>query len=72
MREMEKEILGDLNCTKDKMNRDRENKTLRRCSNYALSKPIVDNRLKIYGEGSTQISLSSSTTIGLLARIQDR
>ena len=42
MREMEKEILGDLNCTTDKMNRDCENKTLRRCSNYALSKPIVD------------------------------
>ena len=39
-------MLGDLNCTMDKIDRDGENKTqilYRCCSNYALSKPIVDN-----------------------------
>ena len=42
-------ILGDLNCTMDKIDRDGENKTQRLyrcCSNYALSKLIVDNRLE--------------------------
>ena len=41
-------ILGDFNCTMDKMDRDDRNKTQRiyRCrSNNALSKLIVDNRL---------------------------
>ena len=40
-------ILGDLNCTMDKINRDGENKIQRLyrcCSNYILSKLIVDNR----------------------------
>ena len=32
----------------------------------------VDNGLRIYGEGRTQISLSSPAMIGPLARIQDR
>ena len=39
-------MLGDLNCTVDKIDRDGENKTQRRyrcCSNYALYKLIVDN-----------------------------
>ena len=39
----------DFNCTMDKMDRDSENKTLRLyrcCSNYALSKLIVDNGLE--------------------------
>ena len=39
-------ILGDLNCTMDKKDRDGENKTqklYRCCSNYALWKLIVDN-----------------------------
>ena len=39
-------ILGDLNCTMDKIGRDGENKTQRLhrcCSNYALSKLIVNN-----------------------------
>ena len=39
-------ILGDFNCTMDKMDRDGENKTQRLyrcCSNYALSKFIMDN-----------------------------
>ena len=51
------------------MDRYGENKTQRLyrcCSNYAL---IVDNGLKIYGEGRTQISLSSPTMICSLARL---
>ena len=39
----------DFNCTMDKMDRDSENKILRLyrcCSNYALSKLIVDNGLE--------------------------
>ena len=41
-------ILGGFNCTMDKMDRVGENKTQRLhryCSNYALSKRIVDNEL---------------------------
>ena len=44
-------MLGVLNCTIDKIDRDGENKAqrlYRSCSNYALSKLIVDN-----GEGRT-------------------
>ena len=65
-------ILGDFNCTMDKMDRYGGNKTQRLyrcCSNYAL---IVDNGLKIYGEGRTQIPLSSLAMMGPLPRIQDR
>ena len=65
-------ILGDFNCTMDKMDRYGGNKTQRlyRCSsNYAL---IVDNGLRIYGEGQTQIPLSLTAMIGPLARMQDR
>ena len=42
-------MLGDLNCTMDNIHRDGENKTKRLyrcCSNYALSKVIVDNGLE--------------------------
>ena len=42
-------MLGDLNCTMDKIDRDDENKTqiiYRCCSNYALSKLFVDNGLE--------------------------
>ena len=42
-------MLGDLNCTMDKIDRDGENKTQRRyrcCSSYALSKLIVGNGLE--------------------------
>ena len=42
-------MLGDLNCTMDKIDRDGENKTQRLyrcCSNYALSKLIVDNGIE--------------------------
>ena len=42
-------MLGDLNCTMDKIDRDGENKTerlYRCCSNYALLKIIVDNGLE--------------------------
>ena len=42
-------MLGDLNCTMDKIDRDGQNKTerlYRSCSSYALSKVIVDNGLE--------------------------
>ena len=42
-------ILGDLNCAMDKIDRHGENKKQRLyrcCSNYALSKLIVDNGLQ--------------------------
>ena len=42
-------MLGDLNCTMDKIGRDGENKTQRLygcCSNYSLSKLIVDNGIE--------------------------
>ena len=42
-------MLGDLNCTLDKIDRNGENKTqilYRCCSNYALSKLFVDNGLE--------------------------
>ena len=64
-------ILGDFNCTKDKMDRYGGNKTQRLyrcCSYYALN---VDNGMRIYGEGRTQIPLSSLDKIGPLAKIQD-
>ena len=69
----EKEImLGNFNCTMDKMDKYGGNKAQRLyrcCSNYAH---IVNNGLRIYGEGRTQIPLSSPAIIGPLARIQDR
>ena len=42
-------MLGDLNCTMDKIDRDDQNKTQRLyrcCSSYALSKLIVDDGLE--------------------------
>ena len=42
-------MLGDLNCTMDKTDKGAENKTqrfYRCCSNYALSKVILDNGLE--------------------------
>ena len=65
----DKIILGDLHCTMDKMDRDGGNKTqrfYRCCANYGL---IVHNSMRIYGEGRTQIPLSSPAMIGPLARI---
>ena len=65
-------ILGDFNCTMDKMDRYGGNKTQRLyrcCSYYSLN---VDNGLRIYGEGRTQIPLNSLAEIGPLARIKDR
>ena len=64
--------LGDFNCTMDKMDRYGGNKTqklYRYCANYAL---ILDNGLRIYGKGRTQIPVSSPTMIGPVARIQNR
>ena len=48
-------ILGDFNCTMEKIARYGGNKTqtiYRCCSNYAL---IVDNESRIYGERRTEI-----------------
>ena len=47
--ENQNKMLGDLNCTMDETDKDGENKTQRLyrcCSNYALSKLIVDNGLE--------------------------
>ena len=47
-------ILGEFNCTMDKMDRDGGNKIqrfYRYCSSYALPKPIVDN-----GDGRIQVN----------------
>ena len=42
-----KKILGDFNCTMDKMKKNGRNKALYRCRfNYALSKLVVDNGLE--------------------------
>ena len=68
-------MLGDLNCTMDKIDRDGENKTqilYRCCSNYALSKLMVDNGLEDLWRRENPDSLSSPATIGPLPRIQDR
>ena len=65
-------ILEDFNCTMDKMDRYGGNKIQRLyrcCFYYALN---VDNGLRIYGEGKTQILLSSPAMIGPLARVQDK
>ena len=61
----------------DKMDKDGENKTqipYWHSSSYALSKPIVDNELENLWrrENPDKIPLSSTATIGPLARIQDR
>ena len=48
-RNEKKIMLGDLNCTMDKIDRDGENKTQRLyrcCFNYALFKLIVNNGLE--------------------------
>ena len=68
-------MLGDLNCTMDKIDWDGENKTQRlyRCySNYVLSKLIVDNGLGDLWRRENPVTLSSPTLIGPLPRIQDR
>ena len=65
-------MLGDLNCTMDKIDRDGENKTQRLyrcCSNYALSKLIVDNGLEDLWRRENSDSPSSSATIGPLPKI---
>ena len=51
------------------MEKNGRNKAIyKRHFNYALSKFIVDNGLADYGEGRTQILLSSLATIDLLAQ----
>ena len=66
-------MLGDFNCTIDKMERDGRNKTLYRCRcKYSLSNLIAITDWRIFGEGRIQIPLTSSTTIDLLAQDLDR
>ena len=61
--------LGGFNCTVDKMEKDGRNKTLYKCLfQKSLSKLIVDNRLDDIWSRRTQILLSLSTTIDLLAQ----
>ena len=68
-----KTILGDFNCTMDKMNRYDGNKTQRLfyrcCSDYAF---FFDNGLRIYREERIQILLSSPAMKGPLERIPNR
>ena len=68
--------LEDFNCTINKTDRDGENKTKK---NFIGAAPVMPRQnswwimgLRIYGEGRTQISLSSPATIGPLARIQNK
>ena len=68
-------MLGNLNRTMNKIDKDGEKKTQRLyrcCSSYALSKLIVDNGLEDLWRGRTQIPLSSPATKDPLPRIQDR
>ena len=70
----DKTIIGDFNFTMNKMDRDGENKTqrlYRSCSNYALSKLILDNGLG-YLWWKNPDSLSPPAMIGLPPRIHDR
>ena len=65
-------ILGDLNCTMDKIDRDSENKTkyfIGAVPIMSCVKSLWIMGLRIYEEGRTQIPLSSSATIGPLPRI---
>ena len=67
-----KVMLGVLNCTMDKIDRVGEYKTQRLyrcCSNYALSKLIVDNGLEDLWRKEKQIPPSSCATIGPLPKI---
>ena len=59
-------ILEDFNCTVVKMDTDGAAPVMP----YQISSWIM--AMRIYGEGRTQIPLSSPTTIGTLIRIQDR
>ena len=61
-------ILGDFNCTMDKLERNGRNKTF-----YVISIMSCQNSLRImdwrtYGEGRTLIPVGSAATIGLLAQ----
>ena len=70
----DKIILEDFNCTMDKMDRDGENKhkdltgpdSVMPCQNSSWI-----TSLRIFGEGRTQIPLSSPARKGPLARFQD-
>ena len=63
-------ILGDFNCTMDKL----EGRVEIKYKYFIDAVPIIPllwiKGLRIYREGTIQIPLSSSATIGPLARIQ--
>ena len=61
-------ILGDFNCTMNKMERDGRNKTLYVISIMPCQKSSWIMDWRIYREGRTQIPLSSHATIDLLAQ----
>ena len=67
-------IIGDLNCTMDKIDMDGENETQRLYRSFPIVPCENSSRimgLSIYGEQRTQIPPSSPATIGPLSRIQD-
>ena len=64
-------ILGDFNFTMDKMDKYDRNKTQRLYRCYCYYALNVDDGLPLFGEGRTQILLSSPAMIDLLAKIQD-
>ena len=68
-------MFGDLNCTMDKIDRDGENKTQRLymyCSNYALSKLIVDSERVDLWRSENPDSSEFTCHDSSLPRIQDR
>ena len=68
-------MLGDLNCAMDKIDRDGENKTQRLHRCFPIMTCLNSSwimGLRFYGEGRTQIPLSSPALIGPLPKIQDR
>ena len=72
-------MLGKLNCTMNKIDRDGENKTQTLLIDFIGAVPVMPclnspwiNGLRIYGEGRIQTPLSSPATIGPLPKIQDR
>ena len=65
-------VLGDFISTMDKMERYGGNKTQTCYRCYCYYSLNVYNALRIYGERSTQILLSSPPIIAHFARIQDR
>ena len=68
-------MLGDLNCTIDKIDRNGENKTqrlYRGCSSYAVSKVIMDNKLEDLWRRENPDSPEFTCYDRSFTRIQDR